>query len=278
MFATAKGYGLSIDNYVDERRDPIQASYAAAAYFSDAYTELGDWLLAIAAYNCGMGNVNRAISKAGSRDFWEIRRFLPLETRNYVPAFIAAVYVMNYSGNHDIKVLKSGMSEKTDTVQVNRFISLPKLAEALNVDTDALCLLNPSYRKKIVNGTATAPKRLVMPKVDFFKYDLVYNVLNGTETEQPSAPVLISHSSAPVLRYHKVKAGQNLSIIADQYRVEVQDLKVWNKLKSSTIVPGQRLIVGKITEPAEVKDKTGKQFTSAQESLKKKAPKVVENI
>ncbi|MGV3546483.1 MAG: lytic transglycosylase domain-containing protein, partial [Pedobacter sp.] len=94
MFGTAKAYGLNMDNFVDERKDPIQASYAAAAYFRDAYEELGDWLLAIAAYNCGKGNVNRAIMKAGSRNFWDIRKFLPKETSNYVPAFIAAVYVM----------------------------------------------------------------------------------------------------------------------------------------------------------------------------------------
>ena len=115
MFGTAKAYGLNMDNFVDERKDPIQASYAAAAYFRDAYDELGDWLLAIAAYNCGKGNVTRAIDKAGSRDFWEIRPFLPKETRDYVPAFIAALYVMNYAEKHDIAVQNSNFHQKNSS-------------------------------------------------------------------------------------------------------------------------------------------------------------------
>ena len=102
MFATAKLYGLNMDNYIDERRDPIQASYAAAAYIKDAYQDFGDWLVAIASYNCGKGNITRAIQLAGASDFWSIRPYLPLETRNYVPAYIAMAYVMNYYHKHDI--------------------------------------------------------------------------------------------------------------------------------------------------------------------------------
>lgn len=255
MFATAKDYGLNMDNFVDERKDPIQASYAAAAYFRDAYEALGDWLLAIAAYNCGMGNVNRAIAKADSRDFWEIRRFLPMETRNYVPAFIAAVYVMNYSGNHQIKAQKSPFFKNTDTIQVNRFVSLPSLAEALGTDVDELWSLNPSYKKKIVNGTETSPKRVILPRVSLTSFAKVYQLLNEEDLEVDRQIVLASNdgrakrkpgatkvaASKGSVIYHKVSAGQNLSIIADKYNVEVQDLKVWNNLKGSSIVPGQRL-------------------------------------
>lgn len=253
MFATAKGYGLNMDNFVDERKDPIQASYAAAAYFRDAYEELGDWLLAIAAYNCGMGNVNKAIAKADSRDFWEIRRFLPMETRNYVPAFIAAVYVMNYSGNHQIKTQKPALLKNTDTIQVSRFVSLTSLAEAMNVETEELLNLNPSYKKKIVNGTEDAPKRVILPKVNLASFTRIYELLNETEADVDRHVVLASNDgrvkrkarntspAKPAVLYHKVLQGQNLSIIADKYHVEVQDLKVWNNLKSSSIVPGQRL-------------------------------------
>lgn len=252
MFATAKDYGLNMDNFVDERKDPIQASYAAAAYFRDAYEELGDWLLAIAAYNCGMGNVNRAIAKADSRDFWEIRRFLPMETRNYVPAFIAAVYVMNYSGNHQIKVQKSPFLKNTDTIQVNRFVSLPSLAEALNIDVEELWGLNPSYKKKIVNGTENSPKRVILPKVNLASFSRVYQLLNEEDLEVDKHIVLASNdgrikrkpktvAGKSSVTYHKVSAGQNLSTIANKYHVEVQDLKVWNNLKGSAIVPGQRL-------------------------------------
>lgn len=251
MFATAKGYGLNMDNFVDERKDPIQASYAAAAYFRDAYEELGDWLLAIAAYNCGMGNVNRAIAKADSRDFWEIRRFLPMETRNYVPAFIAAVYVMNFSGKHEIKMQRSVFLKNTDTIQVNRFVALPDLADALDVEVEELSGLNPSYKKKIVNGSALSPKRVILPKVNLASFARVYELLNETEADVDKRIILASNDGhvkrkakverkSPIL-YHKVAPGQNLIGIANKYHVEVQDLKVWNKLKGSTIVPGQRL-------------------------------------
>ncbi len=250
MFATAKGYGLSINSYVDERKDPLQASNAAAAYFKDAYDELGDWLLALAAYNCGRGNVNRAIAKADSRDFWEIRKYLPMETRNYVPAFIAAVYVMNYSSDHEIKAQKSTFLQNTDIIQVNRTVSLASLAGALNIDLDQLSNLNPSFKKKIVNGTEESPKCVILPKVNLASFTQVYNLLND-EANTKKQVVLASNKGSgvheiveankPSIFYHKVKTGQNLSVIADKYNVEVQDLKVWNNLKSSSILPGQRL-------------------------------------
>lgn len=256
MFATAKDYGLNMDNFVDERKDPIQASYAAAAYFRDAYEELGDWLLSIAAYNCGMGNVKRAMAKADSRDFWEIRRFLPMETRNYVPAFIAAVYVMKCSDSHQIKMQKSPFLKNTDTIQITRFVSLPSLAQAMDIDVEELWGLNPSYKKKIVNGTELAPKRVILPKVNLASFSNVYRLLNEEELDVDKNIVLASNdgkgkhkpkakavASKSAITYHKVIPGQNLSTIANKYNVEVQDLKVWNNLKGSAIVPGQRLKV-----------------------------------
>lgn len=269
MFATAKDYGLNMDNFVDERKDPIQASYAAAAYFKDAYQELGDWLLAIAAYNCGMGNVKRAIIKADSHDFWEIRPYLPLETRNYVPAFIAAIYVMNYSGKHQIKSQPSSFVKNTDTIHVNRFVSLPQLATALSIEEDALCSLNPSYKKKIVNGTELEPKRIIIPKVNMTQFAQIYEVLNNTELNVNQNVFLASNDDrrlikkkivakpASAISYHKVSPGQTLSAIADKYHVEVQDLKVWNGLKSSSIVPGQKLKIHN-AEPAKRKQLANK--------------------
>lgn len=258
MFSTAKGYGLNMDNFVDERKDPIQASYAAAAYFRDAYAELGDWLLAIAAYNCGTGNVNRAIAKANSRDFWAIRPFLPQETRNYVPAFIAAIYVMNCPDKHQIKSQKSLFAIKTDTIQVSRFVSLTELAQALEMQEDDLFTLNPSYKKKIVNGSPDAPKRIIMPKVSLASFANIYDVLNNHTVDVETRVILASNDDKRLRKkhteraegkssvvYHKVGAGQSLFAIASQYNVEVQDLKVWNNLKGSNIVPGQKLIVSK---------------------------------
>lgn len=278
MFTTAKGYGLNMDNFVDERKDPVQASFAAAAYFRDAYENLGDWLLAIAAYNCGAGNVNRAIQKANSRDFWEIRPYLPQETRNYVPAFIAAVYVMNYAKSHQIMAQKTPFSLKTDTVQVNRFVSLTALSEALELDTDALFVLNPSYKKKIVNGTEESPKRIIMPAAQLENFARIYDVLNNLPVDVDTRVYLASNddkrlrgktkhgaskSSANVQRsYHKVQRGQNLSTIASKYGVEVQDLKVWNKLKGSTLVPGQRLIISSKAAPAKAAPAKSKTYIS----------------
>jgi len=264
MFTTAKGYGLNMDNYVDERKDPIQASYAAAAYFKDAFAELGDWLLAIAAYNCGTGNVNRAIAKAHSRDFWEIRRYLPMETRNYVPAFIAAMYVMNCPEKHQIKSQKSLFAIQTDTIQVNRYVSLSELAQAMTMEEQDLFTLNPSYKKKIVNGSPESPKRIIMPKVTLASFASIYEVLNNSTLDVDTRVILASNDdrrisrrrkeavvagrsalAKPAVSYHKVGAGQNLSTIANQYHVEVQDIKVWNNLKGSQLLPGQRLIISK---------------------------------
>lgn len=277
MFGTAKAYGLNMDNFVDERKDPIQASYAAAAYFRDAYEELGDWLLAIAAYNCGKGNVNRAIDKAGSRDFWEIRKFLPAETRNYVPAFIAAVYVMKYAKAHQINAKPSAFTFKTDTVQVRNFVSLTDVANAINHKEETLFTLNPSYKKKIVNGTDISPKRIVIPRPEHQFYEPLFEVLNN-DIETDKEVILASTDDVRELRkkaqpkkevatvskilVHKVLPGQNLTAIANKYGVEVQDLKVWNKLSVSTIIPGQKLKIYTDTVPAKFTPKAKAAFVS----------------
>ena len=276
MFGTAKAYGLNMDNFVDERKDPIQASYAAAAYFRDAYEELGDWLLAIAAYNCGKGNVNRAIAKAGSRDFWEIRKFLPKETSNYVPAFIAAIYVMKYAPIHQIVTKPNVFTFKTDTVQVRNFVALADVAQAINHKEETLVALNPSYKKKIVNGTDISPKRIVIPRPEHQFYEPLFAVLN-TDIETDREIILASTDDVRDLRkkalpkksalasnivVHKVAPGQSLTAIANKYGVEVQDLKVWNKLNVTTIIPGQKLKIYKDTIPSKVVPKAKASFTS----------------
>ncbi len=284
MFATAKGYDLRMDNFVDERKDPVEASRAAAAYFRDAYAGLGDWLLAIAAYNCGRGNVDRAIKRAGSRDFWEIRSFLPLETRNYVPAFIAALYVMKYPQAHAIEKQSSGMSIETDVVEVSRYVSLPALAEAMNLEADILYSLNPGYKKKIVNGSEASPKRIIIPQVSVENFHLVYDVLNPLDADVVQNVVLAANDDLRLTRkksisntvptkYHRVSPGQNLSIIAQKYKVEVQDLKAWNNLKGTQLMPGQRLIVSK--SHLQVKESTSrapKQYISYQGKKSKVDP------
>jgi membrane-bound lytic murein transglycosylase D len=244
MYTTAKGYGLIIDNYVDERKDPVKASHAAALYFKDAYNRLGDWLLAIAAYNCGTGAVARAVARAGGEaNFWAIRPYLPKETQNYVPAFIATAYVMNYYMKHDIIPTEASFNTITDIIEVNKMVSLESIAKAADLDLKELSILNPSYKKQIINGSAESPKNLVIPSADKKIFASLYEVLNN-----PDEVKIITAStrkdnmdtdkrSRPAS--HKLKKGETLTEVANRYDVEVQDLKVWNHLKTTRVVPGQ---------------------------------------
>jgi membrane-bound lytic murein transglycosylase D len=249
MFATAKLYGLNIDNYVDERKDPIQASYAAAAYLRDAYQDFGDWLVAIASYNCGKSNITRAMQKAGATDFWSIRPYLPVETRNYVPAYIAIAYVMNYYNKHNILPHACDISLKTDTVLVNKYVSLNNISKVLKMDIGMLSLLNPQYKKQIINGTAASPKRMVIPQISKENYAQLYDALNNPAITEPNfEPVKAAYNETSVKRVahvmpstHTVKHGETLASIADKYGVEVQDLKVWNRLHSLKVSAGDEL-------------------------------------
>lgn len=249
MFTTARLYGLKMDNYIDERKDPIQASYATARYLKDAYHDFGDWLLAIASYNCGKGNVIRAMQRSGGNDFWSIRNYLPLETRGYVPAFIAVTYVMNYYKKHQIIPEECNFSTDIDTIMVDKFVSLNSLSKALEIDPSEMAILNPSYKKRIINGSIDVPKRLIIPKTAAADFGNVYAALNDFDAT-PELVAVSSHgrSAGPSSVYHRVKKGENLSEIANHYGVEVQDLKVWNHLKHYALVPGQKLVVKEASE------------------------------
>ncbi|HAL83568.1 MAG TPA: lytic transglycosylase [Mucilaginibacter sp.] len=255
MFNTARLYGLNMDDYVDDRRDPIQASYAAAAYLKAAYQEFGDWLLAIASYNCGESNVQRAIEKAGANDFWSIRPYLPVETRGYVPAFIAVAYVMNYYGKHNILPQSCDFSVKTDTVLVNKYVSLSSIARVLDVDLKELTILNPSYTRQIINGTADAPRRLVIPEINKGKYGALYDALNNSNlvAYAPHAAYAPYHESKAEKRpsYHnyityKVKSGDTLSGIAAKFDgASVEKIRLLNGLKKGSLQPGMTIKISK---------------------------------
>jgi len=155
MLATARKYGLKVNSLVDERRDPIKASNAAARYLSDLYKIFGDWNLVIAAYNCSPDKINQAIHRAGgARDYWKIYPYLPRETRGYVPAFIAANYIMNYYCEHNICPMRTTLPAKSDTVMVARDVHLRQIAAVCDLDMEALRTLNPQYRRDIVNGSS----------------------------------------------------------------------------------------------------------------------------
>ena len=178
MLTTGRQYGLEVNSLVDERRDPIKASYAAARYLRDLYRIFGDWNLVIAAYNCGPGNVDKAIhraqaarkdSTANVKDYWHIYPYLPKETRGYVPAFIAANYIMTYYSLHNICPLRTRLPLKTDTVVVSRDLHLAQVAGVLELDLDMLRSLNPQYRRDIVPGT-TKPSTLKLPLADVSRF------------------------------------------------------------------------------------------------------------
>ena len=247
MFKTAKNYGLSIDKYVDQRRDPIQASYAAAAYLKDAYEEFGDWLLAIASYNCGKKNVERAIEKAGgSTDFWKIRNYLPMETRGYVPAFIAINYVFNYYNVHNIIPKECNCSIKTDTVLVDKYVTLKDISKGLDIDYAVLSSMNPQLKKKVVNGSTITPARLIIPEEACDKFKALYgNIVLPNQDSLKVANILpsktIEKKTVNLPLYHKVKKGESLVDIADNYGLDVQDLKKLNHIKNFKLPIGRKI-------------------------------------
>ena len=179
MLATGKQYNLKINSLVDERRDPIKASYAAAHLLSDLYKVFGDWNLVIAAYNCGPGNVSKAIQRSGgSKDYWHIYPYLPRETRGYVPAFIAANYMMTYYSLHNICPMGSRLPAQTDTIMITRRLHLEQVSNVLGIDLEMLRALNPMYRHDIIPGD-TEPYALRLPQADVNRFiemeDAIYN-------------------------------------------------------------------------------------------------------
>jgi membrane-bound lytic murein transglycosylase D len=253
MYQTARGYGLIMDNYTDERKDPVKASYAAAKYLFDAHEKIGDWLLAIAAFNCGTGAVTRAIAKSGGvADFWKVRPFLPVQTQNYVPAFIATVYSMKFFKDHEISVKPAGFSTLTDVVPVNKRISMSSIAAAANIDIKELLLLNPALKKEIVNGSELTPIPLVLPLVKNHTYTSLYELFNESTNLTKPVPLIASANLTAIEKteskkntglylYYTVKPGDTLSEIADKKGSSVSNIKALNGLKKSTIKVGMRL-------------------------------------
>ena len=261
MLATGKQYGLNVNSLVDERRDPVKSSYAAAHYLSDLYKVFGDWNLVIAAYNCGPDNINKAIHRSkGAKDYWQIYPYLPKETRGYVPAFIAANYIMNYYCDHNICPMVTRLPAKTDTVMVSRNLHLEQVAAVCNVDIEQLRALNPSYRRDIVPGL-TELSALRLPQTDVGRFidreDSVYNhradeLLNRRATVavndvQPTYSSKKKSSrrtrSSKGSRTVTIKQGQTLSEIAKRNGTTVAKLKKLNGIKGTNIRAGKKLRV-----------------------------------
>ena len=263
MLATGKRYGLEVNTLVDERRDPIKASYAAANYLSDLYKVFGDWNLVIAAYNCGPDQINKAIHRSkGSKDYWQIYPYLPKETRGYVPAFIAANYIMTYYCEHNICPMTTRLPAKTDTVMVSRNVHLEQIASVCNIDIEQLRTLNPAYRRDIVPG-ATKMSAVRLPHTEVGKFidleDSIYaynaEVLfskRATVEVNDDVPTYTRKSSTKRSRKKAsrsrgrsvtVKSGQTLSEIAKRNGTTVAKLRRLNGIKGSNIRAGKKLRV-----------------------------------
>jgi membrane-bound lytic murein transglycosylase D len=267
MYTTGIIYDLKVNSFTDDRKDPRKATEAACAYFKDMYKIYGDWLLVIASYNCGAGNVNKAIRRSGGKkNFWEIMEYLPAETRGYVPAFIAVTYVMNYSREHNLYPIAPAYSYfEVDTVTVNRQVNFSELANSLDLPSDVVAFLNPIYKKNYIPGGNNYTLRLPTNKIALFlsKEEEIY--LASTPANKPILPTIVRNMEEDLLanesdskndiggkfetvtkkvkKTHTVKRGENISSIANRYNMTTAELKKSNRLKSTKLKAGQRLTV-----------------------------------
>ena len=255
MASTGRMYGLTINSIIDERRDPIKSTDAAARYLRDLYKIYNDWGLAIAAYNCGPGNVNRAIRRSGNRkDYWEIYYNLPRETRGFIPQYVAAVYAVNYYKEHNINPLPINFPLAVDTVMVNRDIHLTQISEVMDIPLGELRTLNPQYLTGLIPGSSK-PYALILPMThigDFIdmsdsirSYRATTYLNRSTQIANPiqSSASRPTNVSGKTQLTYTVKSGDNLGYIADWYRVNLSDLRYWNNIYSNTIREGQRITV-----------------------------------
>lgn len=248
MLPTGKSYGLEINSLVDERRDPRRATEAACAYFKDMYAIYGDWNLVMAAYNCGPGNVNKAIRRAGGkRDFWAIFPYLPRETRSYVPLFIAASYIMNYYCDHNLCPLQTSLPLATDTVMINNALHLQQVSEVLQLDVATLRALNPQYKRDIVPGN-TRPSVLKLPAAATYAFVGKEDTVYKHRMEEYLANLVTTTGNATGNKAatreqitHVVLQGENLYTIANRYGVTAKDIRKWNGLSSNRVPKGKRL-------------------------------------
>jgi membrane-bound lytic murein transglycosylase D len=254
MYSTGRMYGLTTNSVVDERRDPLKSTHAAAKYIRDLYKVYNDWILVIAAYNCGPGNVNKAIRRSGNKkDYWEIYYRLPRETRGYIPQYIAAVYGINYYREHNLIPLPLNIPVAIDTIMVNKDVHLAQISEVMGIPYGELRALNPQYRTGLVPGSSK-PFSLTLPMThlgDFidlndtirrYKPDVYLN--KSTQIADPTrSSYLPADPKGKTKLIYTVQEGDNLGFISEWYRVGLSDLRYWNNINRNTIRIGQKLVV-----------------------------------
>jgi len=254
MYSTGKMYKLEISTFVDERRDPIKATDAAVRYLRDLYNIYKDWHLVIAAYNCGPGNVNKAIKRCGdAKDYWKIYYRLPKETRGYVPAFIAANYVMNFYQNHNILPKSPDFPIVTDTLMVNDYLHFNQVSEVLGVPIEQIRSLNPQYRRDIVPASKDRPYSLVLPQDEVSAYLENQSTIHDHRRLEffPNNQIVnpqdnFAHHTIKDIKgrdkvLYTVKKSDNLGLIAAWFKVRSSDIKYWNGLHKNFVKAGQKL-------------------------------------
>lgn len=276
MLGTAKGLGLEVTSLVDERRDPYVSSERAASYLKDLYATYGDWSLAIAAYNCGPGNVNKAIRRAGGEakdhDFWSIYNYLSPETRGYVPMFIAANYVMTYYPEHNISPVLPVKPLVMDTLQVANRVHFNQISKVLDIPVEELRILNPQFRADVIPGTPESPYTLILPSQQIHAYLMSEKEIHNFETDKYGRRGTVDPGEVPAdamlavegtevwpddmgeadvafaatqgkasVIMHKVVAGESLASIAEQYGVTPAEIKASNNLRRNAVRVGQQL-------------------------------------
>ncbi len=255
MYSTGRMYGLTINSIVDERRDPVKATHAAARYMKDLYQIYNDWILVIAAYNCGPGNVNKAIKRSGNKkDYWDIYYRLPRETRGYIPQYIAAAYAINYYPEHGIFPLPLNIPVATDTIMVNKDIHLAQISEVMNIPLGELHALNPQYKTGLVPGSSK-PQSLMLPMnhlgdfIDLndtirqYKSDIYLNRTTRIADPTRSSAFVMTDIKGKTKIIYTVKDNDNIGFISEWYKVGLSDLRNWNNIYKNNIRIGQKIVV-----------------------------------
>lgn len=247
MYSTGKSYGLEVNNYVDDRSDPLKSTMAAAAYLKQLYRTFDNWDLALAAYNSGPGNVSKAIRRSGGyTNYWNIRPYLPKETADYVPRFYAMLYLFVHAKEHGLSAERLERTYlETDTVHIKRSITFDHVSQKLNISKDQLETLNPSYRMATIPYVKDKDYALRLPKSligDFINREAAVYAL-AKEQEDASEKPLAALVSGPERIRYRVKSGDVLGIIAEKYGVSVKQIRSWNNLKGNIIRVGQRLTI-----------------------------------
>lgn len=255
MYGTGRMYKLTINSYIDERRDPIASSHAAARFLKDLYSIYKDWTLVIAAYNCGPGNVNKAIRRSGGkRNYWDIYYYLPRETRGYVPAFIAATYALTYHKEHNLNPIAMNLPLVSDTIMVNDMLHLNQVAEVLNMPISTLRDLNPQYKMDIIPAKGKSyvlriPMESVGQYIDneqkifAYKDSVYFNPNNRIDPAKFKSSYQYDVPSGSKKLVYRVKEGDVLGTIARRHGVSVSQLRSWNNIRGNIIRVGQKLTI-----------------------------------